>query len=148
MSASSRFTIYTPDEVIITFGHITIVSGKGEDEFLRIEQEPDDTADVAGVDGEVAMSRLNDKRTDMVLTLLASSAHNDELAAVRSALVTVPGMVGGVLPFFVRDLNGRTFMTAANCWIKKPPTRTFKGTISMNEWPLRCAHLVRYDGGN
>jgi hypothetical protein len=145
---STRTSIYAPDEFIITFGPVEITTGRAEGEFLRIEQESDDVADVVGADGEVSLSRINDRRTDITLILLASSPHNDLLSIISNAIREAPNMVGGIHPFNAFDANGNSLYFAANAWIKKAPDRSWGDRVEPVEWMLRAAHLQRIDGSS
>lgn len=142
MAAKKVLKVYNGDEVDIVFGPV-IIEGKGDDEFCRIEQEADDSEDEAGVDGEVAVSRTNDERTDITLTLMATADANAELSAIRTLFKTAPSSAGGILTLTIRNKNGLDLYVGANTWIKKPPPRTFKRTAGTNEWVLRAAHLDR-----
>jgi len=141
--------VYNGDEVFILYGAIPIISGRADDEFCTIEQESDDAVDVVGTDGEVAVSRTNDKRATITVKLLQTSKENDLLSAVRNLFVSAPGGVGGFWPIVVADLrNGRSLYMGANSWINKPPSVSFGRSATMRDWSFRVGHLTRHDGGN
>jgi hypothetical protein len=140
--------VYNADEIQMAFGPVLIESGLGDDEFCRVEQESDDTEDVVGVDGEVTVSRTNDRRATITFLVMSSSISNDGLTTLSNLVKTAPGMAGGVHPVVIRDPNGRTIMEGANAWIRRAPDRSFARTANVNEWQIRVANLVRNDGGN
>lgn len=140
--------IYNADEVTIAFGPVIIDSGFADGEFLRVEQESDDTEDVVGTDGEVTVSRTNDRRATITVLLMQSSSINDQLSVISTAAKEAPAMAGGVWPLLIKDRNGRTLLTGANCRIQKAPDRAFDRTAQSVEWTIRTARLVRFDGGN
>jgi hypothetical protein len=140
--------VYNPDEVTIAIGPVLVTGGFADGEFLRIEQESDDTEDVVGTDGEVAVSRTNDRRATVTLMLLQTSASNDGLNALSTAVRNSPGMAGGINPLYVRDRNGRALYTAKNCWVQRPPDVSYDRTATSREWVIKVANLVRVDGGS
>ena len=145
---SNQVKVYNADEVTVVLGPALIESGLADGEFVRVEQESDDTVDVVGVDGEVSVSRTNDKRTDVTIIVMSTSSGNDSLSVLSNLIRTVPGMVGGIVPLKVKDRNGRALYTAENAWIKKPPDVSYDRQATPREWTVRAAHLIRYDGGN
>jgi len=140
--------VYNADEVDIIVGPYLIDSGLADGEFLRIEQESDDTEDVAGTDGEVAVSRTNDQRATATILVMQTSDGNDGLSVLSNLARTAPGMAGAIHPFLVKDKNGRTIHEGQNAWVRRAPDRSFDRTAQTNEWQIRIAHLGRFDGGN
>lgn len=147
MALNTNVRVYDAKDIIITFGSL-IIEGYGDDEFLRIEAEADDTEDMAGTDGEVAVAPTNDRRGTATLTLLQTSASNDGLSALSNAVKNNRSMTGGIVPFGVADLNGRTILEAANAWVLRAPDRSWTSAPSTLEWMIRLGHIVRIDGGN
>lgn len=145
---SENVKVYTPDEVVIVVGPALIESGLADGEFVRLEQESDDTSDVAGVDGEVSVSRGNDKRATLTIILQATSDHNDTLSVLSNLVRNAPGMTGAIVPFALKDRNGRAKYTGENCWVQKPPDVSFDRQTTPREWTIRIAHCIRFDGGN
>ena len=146
MSFETR--VYNPEEIIFFIGPVLITSGFADGEFLRVEGETDDVQDVAGADGEVAISRSNDRRATVTLILLQTAQANAGLTVLSNLVRNAPNMAGAVQPCGVRDGNGSTRFAAENSWIMKPPDASFDRTAQPREWPIRCANLVRFDGGN
>lgn len=146
--ANETLKVYTADEIDMAVGPVIIDSGLGDDEFLRIEQESDDTEDMVGVDGEVTVSRTNDRRATFTFIVMQTSDANDGLTALSTLAKTATGMAGGIVPVLVRDKNGRSLFEGANGWVRRSPDRTFGRTAGTNEWQVRVAQLARFDGGN
>ena len=140
--------VYNADEVDIVVGAVLVNSGFADGEFLRVEQESDDTEDVVGTDGEVSVSRTNDQRATITILVMQTSDSNDGLSAYATAAKTAPGMTGAIVPVLIKDQNGRTLMEGANAWVQRSPDRSFDRTAQANEWAIRVAHLTRLDGGN
>lgn len=140
--------IFNADEVTMAFGPVLIESGFADGEFCRIEQEADDVLDVVGTDGEVAASRSNDRRATVTFVLMQTASANDGLSVLSNLAKTAPGMAGGVYPLLIKDRNGRAIYEAQNAWIMKAPDVSYDRTATSREWTVRCANLVRVDGGN
>jgi hypothetical protein len=43
---------------------------------------------------------------------------------------------GGILPFMLKDLTGRTLLTAARCWVKAWPDVEYSDDESARKWTL------------
>ena len=140
--------VYNPDEVSLIVGPVLIASGFADGEFIRIEQESDDSEDVAGTDGEVAVSRTNDRRATITILLLQTADANQGLSVLSNLYRTAPGSVGGIVPAFVKDQNGASVYAAENAWVMRPPDASYDRTATTREWQIRCANLKRNDGGN
>ncbi len=148
MPANDTIKVYNPDEVVLTVGPVILTSGFAEDTFIEIEQDTDDTEDVVGVDGEVTVSRTNDRRATATFTLMQTSDGNDGLSALSNLTRNAPGMVGAINAFIVKDLNGRALYTAQNSWVSAPPPVTYGRKATERAWKVRIANHVRTDGGN
>lgn len=140
-------TTYNANEVTISFAGALIDGGFADGEFLRIEKATDDTTDVAGTGGDVAVSPTNDKRSTVTLTLLQTSEQNDVLSAIRTAGRATPAGVA-IGPLFVQDRLGRSLWEGAAAWIQRPPIATFDRAATSREWILRVAQMEETHGGN
>ena len=140
--------VYNPDEITIIVGPVLVQSGFADGEFLRVEQETEDTADVAGTDGEVAVSRSNDRRALITILLMQTADANQGLSALSNIVRAAPGLAGGIVPLLIKDRNGASLYTAENCWVQRPPDASFDRTAQSREWQIRVANLIRNDGGN
>lgn len=139
--------VWNAREVTISILGLLIDGGYGDGEFLRLEQESDDTSDAVGTDGSVAVSVSNDGRATFTLTLLQTSRHNDELSGLRNAgRGSRLGVAVG--PVYVRDRLGRSVWEAAACWMQRPPDVSLDRAAGSREWTFRVANLSRFDGGN
>ncbi len=140
--------VYNPDEVTISVGPVLISSGFADGEFMRVESEADTIGDVVGTDGETAISRSNDRRATVTISLLQTALANQGLSVLSNLAAVSPNMVGAVVPFGAADTNGTTIYASENSWVMKPPDASFDRTAQSREWPIRCAALVRNDGTN
>lgn len=148
MAAKKGVKVYNADEVTIVFGASILDSGFADGEFLRVEQDTDDTEDFVGTDGEVTISRTNDRRATMTVVLMQTSSGNDEMTVYSNLTRNSPNFTGAILPMAVKDQNGRTLHEGTHCWVAKAPDRSFDRGPQRVEWKIRVAHLDRVDGGN
>ena len=139
--------VYNADEVTISISGVLIDAGFGDGEFLRIEQDSDDFLDVVGTNGEVAVSKSNDRRATATLTLMQTSDANDLLSALSNLARNSPGLAGAGA-FYVRDRQGRSIYEADSCWVAKAPDPGFDRSATSREWKIRIGSLRRVDGGN
>lgn len=148
MTTSTGARVYNPDEVTIIVGPVLIRSGFADGEFLRVEGEADTVGDVVGTDGEVAISRSNDKRATVMILLMQTALANQGLSVLSNLAANSPNMAGAIVPFEANDNNGTAIYAAENAWVRKPPDAGYDRTAQTREWPIRCASLVRNDGAN
>lgn len=148
--SSNRTTLYNGDEVTIIFGPALIDSSGGyaDGEFCTVVMESDDASDVAGTDGEVAVSRSNDRRATITVKLLQTALMNDVLSALRDAFVYVDAGIGGVHPIYIQDRNGTSLFTGQHAWIQRGPDVSYDREATSREWVIRCSNLVAHHGGN
>lgn len=138
--------VYDPDQIVMAFGSI-LLKDFADGEFVTIEEESDSFSDVAGSDGAVVRSKTNDRRATVTFKLLQTSESNALLSAVHNADLLAPNGAG-VVALEIKDLQGTSLYHAPEAWIAKPPDVSFGREASSREWKIRCARLVRVDGGN
>ena len=140
-------TTYSASELTISFNGTLIDGGFADGEFLRIEQESDDTVDVVGTGGDVAVSPTNDRRATVTVILLQGSEQNDTMSAIRVAGTQTPlGIAIG--PMYIRDRLGRSIYEGAAAWIMRAPDVTYDRAATPREWKIRIGQFRRVDGGN
>lgn len=137
--------VYNADQVTVAYGPVLLGSGQADGEFLRVEQEADDFEDVVGSGGEVVRSKTNDRRATVTVILLQTASENDLLSALH-AVQRETGL--GSEPLLIKDQNGRAIYKAEQAWIMRGPDASFDRSATSREWAIRCADLVRFDGGN
>jgi len=137
--------VYNADQVTVVYGTVILNAGHGEDEFCRIETESDLFEDMVGAGGEVVRSATNDRRADVTITLLQTAPENALLSAIANVQKATKL---GSEPLIIQDQNGTSVYKAEQAWIKREPDPTFGRSASTREWVIRCAELVRFDGGN
>ncbi len=145
MVASNLTAGYSGDEVFIKWGPVLINSGYADGEFCTIEMDSDSAVDVVGTDGEVCVSRTNDRRATVTIKLLQSSQINTMMGIWYRTFIAGGG---GIFPLLIKDLNGGARFSAPVSWILKPPDTSYDRTATTREWTIRCGHLSRVDAGN
>lgn len=138
--------VYDANEVTVNFGGLPIEAGYDDGEFVLIEQQEDDFVIKVGTDGEVTRSRTNNQLTQVTIKLMQSSSGNAVLSALR--LLQLLGGGADVGTLMVRDRQGTSIFVSAEAWINKPPDASFDREAKVREWPLMCAAMKRFDGGN
>lgn len=142
------FKRYDAAQVTMVFMGILIDSGFAEGEFLTVEQQAPDYEVVVGTDGEVSRSRTNNRYSVIKVKLAQTSDGNTFFSVLLNAgLLAKNGADVG--PMLIRDrVAGTTTYTASKCWIAKPPDVSYDNKVTMREWTLECADLVRLDTGS
>lgn len=137
---------YDPDQVVVYFAG-GLIQGFADGEFITVEMLSDGFGDVVGTDGEVARSKSNDRRANVVIKLLQTSASNLFLSGIHTADLNAPNGAG-VGSLLIQDLQGNTLINAVSSWIVKYPAASFDRTAKSREWTIRCASLTVVEGGN
>ena len=135
---------YSPDQVSVVIGDRPI-TGFADGTFISASRLNDTFTDAAGASGEVGRTKSNDKRGDVVLTLMQVSPDNDYL----SGLATLDEATGkNPFNILIRDQNGTTLLEAESAWIVKPSDVELSKEPSDRAWTIRCASLLMSVGGN
>src|SRR5579859_3747108 len=108
------------------------ITGYADGSFIEIEQNVDDFEVTVGASGETVVTQSNNKSGKITITLLQSALSNDMLNSLRNARIAG----GPAVPYFAKELNGNTTISAPNCWIKKVPNVKRGKEISEVEWIL------------
>ncbi len=134
---------YNPAEIVLTVNGFPI-TGKGEDEFLVVEKDEDDSLMTIGVDGEAAVSRNKNDSGTFTITVLATSASNDILMAAYAAFKAL----GAVSAIFAKDLNGRSLHIGERCVPVKLPSVSYARGVGERVWQWRTDRLGSNIGGS
>jgi hypothetical protein len=139
---------YDAAQMTLVFMGILIDSGFAEGEFLTIEQTAPTYEVVIGTDGEVSRSRTNNQHATITVKLAATSDGNTFFGALLNVgMLAANGSDIG--PMLVRDrVSGTCTYTASKCWIAAPPAVSYDNKVTMRDWKLECADLVRIDTGS
>lgn len=135
---------YNGHEVSVIVGS-RLIKGLAEGDSVAVDRESDSFSDSAGLDGEVTRSGSKDKRGTVTIRLQQTSADNDFLSALSQADEKAGT---GVVPLLIRDTNGTTIYASNEAWIRKPAAGSVSREAGEREWPIRCANLEMFHGGN
>lgn len=143
--ASSETGTYDPSLITLSVAGI-VLGGFAEDEFVTVEQNAKRFEHKVGVLGDVARSRVLDRSALCTITLLGTSASNDDLSALATSDDNTPNG-GGIGAFVLRDRGGTTLLQAADCWIEEVPPVAMARTIPDRVWKIRIAKLNSFTVG-
>lgn len=142
---ASRATVYSANAVTLTLAGLNIESGRGPDEFLRIEQQNDDFTYNAGIDGEGVFSENRNHYTLLTVTLMQTSQGNDVLSALHNASKLAGG---SPFPAYVEDRRGTTKLVSGAALIMKTPDQTFAREAGTVVWVIGVHDPQRHVGGH
>lgn len=142
---AARSTVYSADAVTLVAGGLTVESGRGPDEFLRIEQQEDDFTYQAGIDGEGVHSFSKNTHTLVTVTLMQTSAGNDVLSALHNASKLAGG---SPVPIYVEDRNGNSKLVSSAAVITRMPNETYAREAGTVEWIFSVHQPERHVGGH
>jgi hypothetical protein len=132
--------VYDSSEVSVILGAINVDSGRAKGPFVRVEAESDDYGDDVGADGETVRWAIHDDRATVTLILMASSASNQALSALRLADKIAPNGAG-IVPFLLKDNNSSTMLIEAEAgWIARVPNTERGQEPGQVEWKIRLAN--------
>lgn len=140
-----RQTVYSANAITLNVATQSIESGRGTDEFLRIEQQEDDFSHTEGIDGEGAWNELASRYTIITVTLLQTAAGNGVLWAIHEASKLAGGLP---VPLYVADRKGTSKLVATEAMILKNPDETFAKEAGTVQWMIACVPDVRVVGGH
>lgn len=132
---------YDSKQVFVTLGNRPLQSGRAEGDFVTSAYEADAFSKTVGADGEVAISRSNNRSATIKLKFMQTSDGHKLLTQLYNAQLASGN--GSLLDYELRDLTGAMVEHAAKCWIQKAPDAAYGATVGEREWTLGCAELVR-----
>ena len=133
---------YNPALVLVSFAGVPL-SGFADGTFIEIERNVDAFEVTVGAGGETVRTQSQNRSGKITFTVLQSSIAND----ILDAKATADELTGtGAASFFMKDLNGTTICTAANCWVKKKAAIKRGKEISNSEWVLETDLLDMHPG--
>ena len=143
-----RQTVYSANAITFNLATQSIESGRGPDEFLKIEQQDDDFSHTQGLDGEGCWNELNGgggSYTIITVTLLQTAAGNGVLWAIHEASKLAGGLP---VPLYVADRKGTSKLVSTDAMILKTPDETFAKEAGTTVWTIGCVPDVRITGGH
>lgn len=135
---------FDPKQVAVIVGG-KIMSGFADGTFIVAERNEQAFNLKVGVDGEGTRAKSNNKSGKVTVTLMQSSASNDDLSSIAAADELSNT---GVVPLLVKDASGRTVIAAQSAWVQKYPNSEFAKETSTRAWVLESDELDIFVGGN
>jgi hypothetical protein len=133
------FKTWNINDVAISLNAIPLDGGGyADDEVVTVEWSEDFYQKYVGADGEVTRSRTNNFGATVTLKYAITADANDRLSAMLAADLALTNG-GGAGVFMMRDLIGRTIITAPRAWIVAPPGLKLAKTVQVNEWKIDLA---------
>jgi hypothetical protein len=122
------------------------MTGFAEDVMFTFEESGPLFNVVQGVDGQVSRSR-NYKQTGLLtIHLMNTSRSNAVLSALAQLGISSEGGED-VVAVLVTDDNGTSKIAADTAWIEERPKPSRGTQASANEWKIRVANYVFFEGG-
>lgn len=136
---------YDPKKVAVIFAGLPL-SGFAPGTFVKVEYNEDAFSLEVGADGETTRVKNANMSGKITVTLMASSASNDDLSDLAVAdRVSGEGTFAGL----IKDAKGTSNHAAATCWISKvPPAEYSKEGNGTREWVVETDELLSYVGGS
>lgn len=141
-----RATTWSANAWSFNYAGIPIETGKGKDEFLKIEQQADDFSYTQGIDGEGVFNQLNATFTKVTLTLLQTSAGNAVLSAIAIASRQTEG--GQIAPLVIMDRLGTSKTISIAAVIMKVPDETVSSEAGSVVWEFGLHEPTRFIGSH
>ena len=139
-------TTYDFDQVTAVVGPI-LIDGYMEGTSISVEHEEDTFSHVTGDEGLVCRSKTLNRVAKITFTLMQSSAANDKLGVLLALDRDSPNGAG-IVPLSIVDRNGRTTLSASQCWISRGPDVNFDRVCVARVWVITAARLEPTYGGN
>lgn len=143
--SSSETGTYDPSLITLSVAGI-VVGGYAEDEYVNVEQNAKRFEHKVGADGTPARARILDRSGLVTITLLSTSASNDDLSALANSDDTTPNG-GGIGAFVLRDRGGTTLIQAPDCWVEEVPAVAFGRTVGSRVWKIRLGKITTFTAG-
>jgi hypothetical protein len=141
----NRATVYSANAVTLNFATQLIESGRGPDEFLKIEQQSDDFSHSSGLDGEGVWNELLDKYSIITVTLMQTAAGNGVLWAIHQASKLLGGSPA---PLYIEDRKGTSKTADTSSLILKTPDETYAKEAGTTVWIIGANSPTRVVGGH
>ena len=119
-------------QVAMIFGG-RILQGFADGEVITLEPQGDAFSEFVGADGEVTRSKSNNPMWTATIRLSQTSDSNDILMGF---FLADQKSNGGVVPFLMKDNNGRTLVSSEQAYIKRAPNLTMGVETGVREWQI------------
>ncbi len=140
---ANQVDTYDPKDIIFNAAGF-ILTGYMNGTYVEVDRESNQVEDEVGAEGDVVRRLTNDKRGNIIVTLLQSSRSN----LILSGLARADELSGnGIFPVLVKDNRGLDMFLAPNAWIQKIPQIIYRDGIEGRKWIFRTNNLQMVVGG-
>ncbi len=136
---------YNADEVTLMVGGQSIESGFADGQFLLIEEQAPLIQTAVGTDGEVAVSRDNNRSAIITVSLMGTSDGNDVFEDMAQQNEKGPGI--GLRSLYIKDENGRS-IHEGDCLVQARPAKGYDRVAVAVQWKLFVPKLKNQVRGN
>ncbi len=134
---------FNPQELFIATGGF-LLTGFAE-QVVRIERSAPVAFDERGTEGEVARYLSEDRRGNIVFTLLGTSPSN----FILSTFINADELLGvNTFPVIIKDGGEKSLeiVIAPICWVQNHAPITYSKGVEIREWIIRSASIRILEG--
>ncbi len=135
---------FNPKDLFIALGGV-LLSGFA-DQMVRIERDTPMAFDERGVEGEIARYLSEDRRGNIIFTLLGTSPGN----LVLSTFISADELLGvNIFPVIIHDgSSDKSFelIVAPISWVSGYAPITYSNGIETREWTIRSTSIRMVQG--
>jgi hypothetical protein len=136
---------FDPGLIITTIGAYPVTDGYAPGTFVKAARTKPTFTPQVGSQGTVARVRSRDKTGTIEITVMRTAAVNDYLTALAAR---DEDFGTGIVPITIRDLNGKTKVFGAECWLQKQADVEEANEPKERTWTFDVASLEMNVGGN
>lgn len=146
--AKGRLALYNVEDVILDLGGIVIEDQLPEGAFWKMSP-PELFSHMRGIGRSMARYLVGDAGCACELTLLNTSEHNQQLAALVVSDFQIGGGAG-IFPAILKDNSGATLKVTDKCWVTKMPEWEVGEAVREVTWNLMWKYdpSLNIPGGN
>lgn len=133
---------FDPKNIELIIGG-NLISGFADD-MVTADRDANIFDDEAGAQGDVVRFANNDKRGLITVKLLQTSKSNLFLSGLAKA-DEFTGL--GIFPVILKDTRGNDLVVAAQAWIQKIASISYKRGVETREWEIRTNNIQIVVGG-
>ncbi len=134
---------FNPKELFVAVGGILLTGFAPQ--MIRVERDTTVAFENRGVEGEIARYLSEDRRGNIVITLLATSPSN----LVLSTFINADELLGtNAFPVIIKDGGGQSLdvVVAPICWVLSHAPINYSNGVEVREWTIRSTSIRILEG--
>jgi len=135
---------YNLEDVYLTVNSV-LITEYADGDAITIEYDEDDTVENQGTHGSVMVAERPNNIASLTFTVKQGSPVNGFLWNLRRQK---RGQVAFSFPIMCNDNRGEALISAAQAWIKKPPSLAYGTEPGDREWTMKISTPDIRDGEN